>query len=592
MPAFLRALRGIARPLARRAFLLALVAAPPAFGDISGFVRLAGSGLPGTPIPGAWVHIQADLGASGTFSTAPDGAFTIVGSPVGQVVLSASIPYLRGAAANYTIGSGFANDGDTGVDLRLQLLPPADNPAYVPAGVEDCGGCHFERYSQWQTSHHAYTAGNVWVLDLFSGTGTAGGGAGYVFKNTHDPGETGFCATCHAAMQDIGDPGAQGIALDAVDQPYGQQGVTCVTCHQMDSVDEGNINALHHRGKATYRFPVPEPGAETLQYVWGPMNDVSIEYMKASHSTLHTSSRICASCHQYHNPTTDAPGQNTYVEWQGSLYAQPGPAFQSCQDCHMPTIAGTGQNCEFGGPDRVSAERHAHTWIGSTPDTLAANLDLATSAEFTSAGTVRVTAAVDNFGAGHSFPTGISIRNAILWIRASLNGEPLAQIGGPTIPWWASDDVPGEQPGDLAGAPGKGFAKVLEGRINGAGPVVRPVLFIDAENVYSDTLIPSGAIDTTEVEFALPPGFFGAGSVEVTATLLYRRGWRALAVTKGWTVDAHGDPIEIEVARDELAVAVEGGTVLEIPALSPRGAAAMAAALLALGLLALARRRA
>jgi hypothetical protein len=121
------------------------------------------------------------------------------------------------------------------------------------------------------------------------------------------------------------------------------------------------------------------------------------------------------------------------------------------------------------------------------------------------------------------------------------------------------------------------------------------VLFIDAENVYSDTLIPSGAIDVSEVEFALPPDFVGNGVVEVTTTLIYRRAWRALAVTKNWTTDAHDGPVEIEVARDELSVEVEGGGgggVLEIPALSGRGLATMAAAFVVFALLALRRRRA
>ena len=76
-----------------------------------------------------------------------------------------------------------------------------------------------------------------------------------------------------------------------------------------------------------------------------------------------------------------------------------------------------------------------------------------------------------------------------------MNGQPLAQLSGPTVPFWGSDEVPGEQAGDLAGQPGKGFAKVLQGRINGEGPVVKPVLFIDAESVFSDTLIPSGEIE-------------------------------------------------------------------------------------------------
>ncbi len=150
--------------------------------------------------------------------------------------------------------------------------------------------------------------------------------------------------------------------------------------------------------------------------------------------------------------------------------------------------------------------------------------------------------------------------------------------------------MPGDQPGDLAGQPGKGFAKVLEGRINGQGPVVRPVLFIDAESVYSLTTIPSGTIDTTEVEFALPPGTAPGSTVEVTAVLLYRRAWRAVAVTKGWTETTHGDPIEIEVARNEATLAVTGQGIVEIPALSGVGLA-IAAALLALaGLLALRRR--
>lgn len=567
-----------------------LFAALPAAADISGFVLVAGSGSPGTPIGGAWVHLQADLASPGTFSGA-DGSFTLAVDPAGQVVVAASIPYLRSAPTNFLIGGEFAMNGDSGVEIRMEILPVADNPAYVPAEVTDCGACHFERYSQWTTSHHAYTAQNQWVLDLFSGTGTPGGMAGYVFKNTHDAGETGFCATCHASMQDIGDPRPEGVPLDEVDEPYGQQGVTCVTCHQMDSVDEGNINALHHRGKATYRFPQGGQGVETLQFVWGPMNDVTFEFMKASHSTLHTESRICASCHQYHNPATDAPGQNTYLEWQSSPFAVPGPAFRNCQDCHMPNLAGVDANCEFGGPDRESAERHAHTWIGSTPATLAANLSLATTAEFTPAGTVRVTGLVDNFGAGHSFPTGISIRNAMLWITATLNGQPLEQIGGPTIPFWGSDDVPGDQPGDLAGQPGKGFAKVLEGRINGQGPVVRPVLFIDAEGVYSNTLIPSRGLDTTEVEFALPPGFVGAGNVDITATLLFRRGWRALMVTKGWTTDAHGGPLEIEIARDDLTLPVQGGAILEIPAASALGLAALAALLALAALATLVRRQ-
>jgi len=172
-----------------------------------------------------------------------------------------------------------------------------------------------------------------------------------------------------------------------------------------------------------------------------------------------------------------------------------------------------------------------------------------------------------------------------------LNGQPLPQAAGPTVPFWASDDVPGEQPGDFAGFPGKGFAKILEGRINGQGPTVRPVLFIDAEGLVSNTDIPSGATDTTTVEFQLPPGVPQGANVAIEARLLYRRTFRAIQVTKGWTQSAHGGPIEIEVARKTVALPLSGVTA-EVPTASPASLSALAFVLAALGAYRLRRRAA
>ena len=86
-------------------------------------------------------------------------------------------------------------------------------------------------------------------------------------------------------------------------------------------------------------------------------------------------------------------------------------------------------------------------------------------------GRIRVSADVANFGAGHSFPTGVvDPQRDLLVITATWNSQPLPRVAGPTMPFWGSDDVPGEQPGDYAGQAGKGFAKVLEGRIDGRAP--------------------------------------------------------------------------------------------------------------------------
>jgi hypothetical protein len=572
----------------RRLAVAALVLvfhASAAWGDISGFVRVAGSGTPGTPISGARVHIRAD--SSVVAVTGADGSFTLAVNPAGPVELTASVPYSRAAAVSYLIGGNSASNGDSGVDIRLDVLPAADNPSYKVPTADLCATCHSSIYPQWAGSNHAGAARNEWVLDLFSGTGTPGGGAGYVFRNTHDPGETGFCATCHAPMADVFNPGQ--TMLNEVSDPAALEGVSCVACHQMDSVNENNLDALHFLGKSTYRFPA-DLGFSTGDYVWGPLDDVTFPGMKSSHSTLHGTSLVCAACHQYNNPATGAPGQNTYREWAASSFAAPGPGQRTCQSCHMPAATDDEPVCIFSPADRPADQRRRHTFIGSTPDMLQNNLSLTLGAQEIP-GRVRVVAQVANFGAGHSFPTGVSIRNAILLVSAVLNGQPLPQIAGPKVPFWASDDVPGEQPGDFAGFPGKGFAKILEGRINGQGPTVRPVLFIDAEGLFSNTDIPSGATDTTTVEFQLPPGVPQGASVAIEARLLYRRTFRAIQVTKGWTQSAHGGPIEIEVARKEVALPLSG-VVAEVPTASPAGLIALAFLLAVLGAYRLRRRAA
>ncbi|MES1211472.1 MAG: multiheme c-type cytochrome, partial [Acidobacteriota bacterium] len=302
-----------------------------AYGDISGFVRVAGSGTPGTPVAGARIHVRAD--PSVVAVSGADGSFTLAINPVGSVRLAAAVPYSRAAATNYLIGNALAANGATGVDIRLEVLPTADNPFYQPPSANACGFCHQAIYPLWAGSNHANTARNEWVLDMFSGSGTPGGAAGYVYRDTHDVGETGFCATCHAPMADVFNPGQ--TMLDEVTNGAALEGVNCVSCHQMDSVDEGNLDALHLLGKSTYRFPAGA-ATPTEDDVWGPLDDVTFNGMKASQSTLHRTSLVCASCHQYKNPETGAPGQNTYREWAASPFAVPGPGQRTCQSCHMP----------------------------------------------------------------------------------------------------------------------------------------------------------------------------------------------------------------------------------------------------------------
>lgn len=518
----------------------------PLLADVSGIVLDAENG---NPVAGAQVRLQTTTAPVAT--TGAGGTFTLATSYSGQRTVTASVPYAQGVPPHYnSAGVENVSDGATGVTVVLPRIPTtsASNADILNLPTADfCGICHVDHYAQWQTANHAGAAQDAWVMDLFSGTGTPGGAAGYVFKTSH-PGQTGFCATCHAALQDVTNPG--NVMLDAVTSPVALNGVGCLACHMVSDVNN-NVNALHHLGNATYRFP-SEVGANTWQFVWGPLPDVSTT-MRNSEAAVFEDSRLCASCHQYTNPTTGAPGQGTYAEWLASPYAVPGPGFRACQDCHMPAAATPGSLVP-GGPVRPADQRHDHSFVGATPTTLSSAITLAANGAEVS-GQVQVNAQVTN-QSGHAFPTGISVRNAFVLISASYQGTPLTQTSGPTLPFWLDDDVPGQQPGDYAGQPGQGFAKVLQGRINGTGPVVMPVLFIDAESVFSDTLIPSGATDTTTATFALPPGAQPGWQIDVDVKLLYRRAWRAVAVTKGWTLTPQGGPVEVQIAQQQFQVAL------------------------------------
>ncbi len=228
-------------------------------------------------------------------------------------------------------------------------------------------------------------------------------------------------------MAEVRDPGH--VYLDEVSEPGALQGVNCVTCHQLDNVDASNLNALHLLGKATYRFPVGKGSAEA--YVWGPLDDVTYDGMRVSHSPLHGSSLLSASCHQYNRPSNGIAGQHTYSEWLASSYAVPGPGYRTCQDCHMPAAATPGALCVLldptaratsvtGTPSSARRQRCCRPTSASPPAPARG-----------APGRIRVIADVSNVGAGHSFPTGVAIRNALLVVTATWNGQELTQVGVP-----------------------------------------------------------------------------------------------------------------------------------------------------------------
>lgn len=500
------------------------------------------------PVPGATVRIQArpDLPTATTDSS---GRFTLDVSGFGAssgIPVAAALAYAADAGTNFETEVVSANAGGS-VTISLPRIPEADNPTYQPVTASTCGNCHTEQYAQWRRSNHARAAINPRLMDLYSGDGfdTPTADDGYVFTALHDDEDTGLCAVCHAPNERPGDPG--GVKLNELVTAAGLDGVTCTSCHQLHTVD-GDSKAIHLLGNSEFRFPQATRGGTdaTHEYVWGPLGDVSFNRMRASWYPAFGESTLCASCHEYVTPATGAPGQTTYTEWQASPAATAGT---QCQDCHMPEAASAAPIAVGVGnvPARPGKQRHDHSFPGVYSGALGQPVDVRLAFE-TAMGKVIVTSEVENLVAGHSWPTGVDERNAFVRVEASLAGQPLVFEAGDTLPAWTSDDVPGRSPGDQDGLPGRGYAKVLSGRINGEGDPVAPVPFIDADEALTVTTIPAGATDVGRYIFRLPDLARAGDELTVRAFVTYRRTWRAVAVTKGWTELAMDEPWEREVA--------------------------------------------
>ena len=206
------------------ALLCALGLAPlarPAAADITGFVRVAGSGNPGTPIAGAWVHVQGDLGATGAFSSAPDGAFTLTGEPGRRrSVVAASMPYLRTRADQLPDRRRRTPRTATPVSTSgSRSCRPTDDPNYVPGRLGAAAAAAISSATRSGRPRTTPTPRRIAGCSTSSPAPARRAAAPATSSATPTtPGETGFCATCHAAdrrprrSRSGGDPARRGDA--------------------------------------------------------------------------------------------------------------------------------------------------------------------------------------------------------------------------------------------------------------------------------------------------------------------------------------------------------------------------------------------
>lgn len=261
--------------------------------------------------------------------------------------------------------------------LLAAILPAAELEPISSAEV--CGSCHREIHAAWKRSAHAQAMESRLFQDaLEMAEGDAGASARKV------------CLGCHAPL-------ALKVSDLSLKQKVSWEGVTCDYCHSVRRVSSGPGN--------------PEATLEFSKVKSGPLKGVSSLAHGTVFSDVHTSSLVCAPCHEYRNPS-GFEVLTTYSEWKNSRY---GKENVWCQSCHMARVEGPVVD------PRVKAGAttvNLHEMPGShslKQLTKAIQTRLRTERK---GGQLQVSVTLINGGAGHYVPTGSPMRQLMLEVTA------------------------------------------------------------------------------------------------------------------------------------------------------------------------------
>ncbi len=178
------------------------------------------------------------------------------------------------------------------------------------------------------------------------------------------PGVGDWCLRCHTPHGFVGGRtrGAPNAARGEALEPEDRDGVSCDACHRMTPTTNVG-NAQYELSPTDVRF--------------GPHEEIESSRHLGARSAWMADSRMCGVCHEVSNPLMpqrDADGRDTgrrfpldttYGEWSRSVYADPSsPDAQTCQDCHMPRIAGSGRTSTYK-TARTREQPRRHTFAGS-----------------------------------------------------------------------------------------------------------------------------------------------------------------------------------------------------------------------------------
>jgi tetratricopeptide (TPR) repeat protein len=203
--------------------------------------------------------------------------------------------------------------------------------------AEYCGHCHQEAYHQWRQALHS----NAFRTPFYRTSVN-------ILLRTKGIEFARHCDSCHNPIAVF--TGALNTG-STVDRLFDRDGLTCTTCHSIQSVQSklgnggfvmGVPSALvDEQGK---RIPGIVPDAEILAHL--------DRHSKAVMQDIYHTSEFCGACHKANLPPTLNDYKwirafTAYDEWQNSKFSNRNPLtfytadFTTCQGCHMKRAAPT-----------------------------------------------------------------------------------------------------------------------------------------------------------------------------------------------------------------------------------------------------------
>lgn len=236
--------------------------------------------------------------------------------------------YAEHIRQTYNFEFGSANislPGDAAVEGNTFI------PASAFPKASYCGHCHKEAYSQWREALHS----NSFRTPFYRASVN-------ILARTKGIEFTRHCDSCHNPLGVLTGALTQN---SQVDRSFDEDGLTCMTCHSIQSVDSTNGNGGFVMGVPAVM--VDENGKP----IRGEVPDAEIMAHPERHSKavmrdlLHTP-EFCAACHKASLPKPlngykFIRAFTVYDEWQNSKFSMRNPltfytaGFTTCQNCHM-----------------------------------------------------------------------------------------------------------------------------------------------------------------------------------------------------------------------------------------------------------------